>query len=580
VRQTRPASVGDLLVNIGNVLMDRDHNVASQRFLDAEHEFAMHQRPVDVERARHSRAVMTRRLGDPTGALSMLLEVRKNYEKWGLKTKVAEADFNIAVAMRDLEDDGALERALSAFDVLDRNRHELATAADRVGTRRVTYKHLLDLNVELALRAGDVDLVAALTERARTQTMLAPERVDGSEQLAPPVPVRARPDATVVPGDGPARTLTEIAESLGGDGSVWLTWTAYRDRLLRVVVTPTATHVSEIPFPTELLGVLDDATSVQPRDSRAGDAGGPAEMRRAQYRIATGPILNDPALASKLRESLPPSFTAEREGGGGDAGSGTLFERLAEALIPDVAWAAPSLVLAPPSYLGHVPWSALEHGQLWCEETTITLGPPVSTIRDVTFSTAGNGTTVWIADSAEDLVYCRGSLEGWEPIAGAAATASAVLEALTSADRVIVRGHIRPGTPERPRTAAIRLADGELTAADLQAALGNRMPAEWLLLGCDAAGASTGDEWSGLPIGLGSAGAQRVIVTQWPIVDCAGQEALDLELINTVDTHGLSEGLRRWQRSCAKRWRETRSPQVAPHRWAGHCLVGLVTGRL
>jgi tetratricopeptide (TPR) repeat protein len=578
VRQTRPASVGDLLVNIGNVLMDRDYHLASERFLDAEHEFAMYQRPVDVERARHSRAVMIRRLGDPVGALAMLREVRKNYESWGLTTKVAEADFNIAVAMRDLDEDSALDRALAAFDVLDRNRHELATAADRVGTRRVTYKHLLDLTLELALRAGDVDLVAALAERARTQTMLAPGRVDGSEQLAPPAPVRARPDAAAVPGDGIARTLSEITESIGGDGSAWLTWATYRDRLLRVVVTATATHVSEIPFPTELLTVLDDATSIQLRDSRAG-VGGPAEMRRAQYRIATGPILNDPVLASKLRASLPPSFTAEPENGRPDAEVGTLFECLADALIPEAAWAAPSLVLAPPSYLGHVPWAALERDHLWCERTDLTLVPPVSTMRDVALAPFGDGPTAWIADSAEDLVYCRGVLEGWQPVVGAAATTHAVLGALTSADRVIVRGHIRPGTPERPRTAAIRLADGELTADDLEAALGSRMPREWVLLGCDAAGASTGDEWSGLPIGLGSAGAEQVIVTQWPIVDCAEQEALDLELIDTVDTHGLSEGLRRWQRSCARRWKQTRSPEVAPHRWAGHCLVNLVTGR-
>jgi tetratricopeptide (TPR) repeat protein len=577
-RQTRPSGVGDVLVNIGNILMDRDPAAAAERFRDAEAEYEHFRRPVDVERARHSRAVIIRRQGDPASALEMLTQVRNRYAEWGLTTKVAEADFNIAVAMRDLGLEEATSRAMASYEVLDRNRHALATAADRLGTRTITYRYLLDLNIELALRDGDNDLVAALAERARTQTMLASNRVEGSEQLAAPASVASRTGATVVAGDGETRTLTHIAETVGGPGSVWLTWTRYRDRLLRVVVTPAMTRIDQVPFPTELLTELDDATSLYPAGTAVQDDAGPAARRRAEYRIATGPILDDSQLAAALRASMPRSFAEPWTPQRHDAGAESLFESLAGVLIPDIAWASSAVVIAPPSYLGHVPWAALKKDFVWSERSNLTLVPPVSTMREEALQQS-HTVTAWVADTTGDLVYCRRTLDGFDPLVGASATVAAVLARLSAANRVIIRAHIRPGTADMPRTAAIRLADGEMSTEDLDAALNSHVPPEWIILGCDASGTATGDEWSGLPVGLGSAGAQQLIVTQWPIVDCPQQETLDLELIGHVDRLGLEPGFRRWQRACASRWAETGSADLAPHRWAGHALVTLVTGR-
>lgn len=111
----------------------------------------------------------------------------------------------------------------------------------------------------------------------------------------------------------------------------------------------------------------------------------------------------------------------------------------------------------------------------------------------------------------------------------------------------------------------------ELTARDLLSA-DVRCSSDVVVLGCDASGAATGAEWSGLPIGFGRAGAQRVLVTQWPVIDDPTQEALDLSLVDSVARHGVADGLWGWQRTQAALWR--RDPQTAPpYRWASPVMV-------
>ncbi|MFT4215804.1 MAG: CHAT domain-containing protein [Micropruina sp.] len=573
LRRSRPDRVPELLVNLGNIAAEQNLDRAAGYFADAEEVFRAQGRLLDVERARHSRAVIRRRSGDAAGAVPVLRAVHATYLRWDLSVKAAEAEFNLAIALRDLGDPEAAVHALSAFEVLDRHRHQLGTASDRSGLTRVTYRHLLDLTLDTAI--ADPDTVAALAERARTQTSAAEHGVPGSDQLSVPSPVRARPEAPVIGGNGPIRTLSALARGLAGSRAVWLTWVRHRGQLLSVVVRDDDTDVTTLPYPEELLTALNAAVGLTDASGDGSPGGDGTGLRSALYRMATGPLLADADLADRLRRSMRPSTIVPWASGPNGEGANLLRE-LGDLLISDLAWSAPDAVIAPPTFLGEIPWAALERdGTHWIEHSRLVLAPPVSTIRTDPTTEGGTG-RAWVADASGDLRYCRRVLREFPHLCGSDATAAAVIEALRGTARAVVRTHVRSGSPARPREAALLLADGPLTADDLREALG-RVPPEWVILGCDAAGAGVGDEWAGLPIGLGAAGAERVVVTGWPIVDSPEQETLDLALAASIEQHGIREGLYAWQRDCARRWRETRDRSVSPHRWAGHSLVVTVT---
>jgi hypothetical protein len=575
VRRSRPAGVPDLLTNIGNLFMDKNPELAIESFRAAEKAYRKLRNVVRVQRSRHSQAVALRRLGQPLRAWKMLRRIRANYGRWGLTVKAAESDFNIAVALRDLGHPAALDTALQSFAVLDRHRHELATAEDRSGSSKITYPWLIELVLELAIKGDEFDLVAAIAERARTQTVTSSSGEGLEEQLAPPPPVRARTQSLLIEGNGEGVTLHEVAAGIAGEGSVWLSWVRYRDTLLRIVVTADSTEVSSVPFPTELLRDLHDACASSTSSGRDSTSAVGVD-RPALFRIASGPLLADPRLADVLRKSMPPSLAVPWAGRSESSG-GDLLGQLAKVLIPLSAWNAESVVLAPPTFLGQVPWAALRRDRAWIASSRIAICPPVAALHRPSSPADGTGGKAWIADSLGDLRYCRASTVGWDVATGPEATTQRVVEMLSKADIAVVRGHVRPGSATQPSLTALRLADQDLTSVALRHHLAGATPRKWLILGCDAAGAGTGDEWAGLPIGLAQAGADELIVTEWPIVDSPEQESLDLALVALVEVHGLWQGLTLWQRENTLRWEDTNDPAWAPHRWAGHVFVATAT---
>lgn len=573
LRRSRPERVPELLVNLGNIAAEQHQLERSAAyFADARRIFVDQDRPLDELRTRHSLAVIRRRSGDAAGALQDLRAVHANYLRRELAVKAAEAEFNLAVALRDLGDLRAGSHAVHAFEVLDRHRHQLGSAADRSGLIRVTYRHLLDLVLETA--SGDPDTIAALAERARTQTAAEKSDAPGTQQLSAPSPVAARPGAPAIRGQGRVRVLSELATELAGSGAIWLTWVRRREQLLCVLVGPESSKVTTHPYPQALLAALEASTCLESASSEPQQDSRNGGERAALFRIATGPLLADRQLADRLRRSMRPGAAAWAPGPNGEGAD--LLRELGMLLIPEAAWGAQCVVIAPPPFLGGVPWAALQRdGAHWVEHSRLVLAPPVSTIRTGTVAHIP-GRRSWIADATGDLRYCRKALSGFAVVDGRKATAAAVVDALRGSGRAVVRTHVRPGSPANPGDAALLLADGPLTAGALHEAIG-RVPPEWVILGCDAAGAGVGDEWAGLPIGLGAAGAERVVVTGWPIVDAPEQEALDLALVTSIERYGIRDGLYRWQRDCARRWRETGDRSVSPHRWAGHGLVISVT---
>lgn len=573
VRRVRPDRVPELLMNLGNIAVQRrEFDLAERHFANAGRLFKSSGREVDFWRAQHASAVLLRLTGRPRAALRRLREVLARARGLGNEVKSAEVEFNLALVLRDLGSPDAGPVSLRAFEVLDAHRHDAPSAADRAGILTVTYPHVLDLALELA--RDDPDLVAALAERARTQTAYV-RSTAVQERLAAPVPVRARAGRAQVGGAGTEQILSELAEGLGGPGASWLTWVRHKEELLRIHVTPSRSQVTAVPFPDNLLAELHDATALIGRD---GPSPGPSPQRAALYRIATGPLLADPGLAERLGRGLLPSARIPWRGA---RSSVEFLTALGAVLIPEDAWAASAVVLAPPIELGSVPWAALlRDGRHWVERADLTLAPPASVIGSAPVSESTSGRQVWVADTLGDLRYCRRTRPRWEVLASddaAGVTRAALLSVLESALRVVVRAHVAAGSAREPSTAALVTADGGLSAAELRKEL-RVGPPEWVILGCDAAGAATGSEWAGLPIGLAAAGAERLIVTQWPILDDPAQEDLDLELVAQVEGLGLRHGLMAWQRQCARSWLDTADARVAPHRWAGHTLVVTVTG--
>ncbi len=381
----------------------------------------------------------------------------------------------------------------------------------------------------------------------------------------------------------------------------------------------------------------DDISSAMAQaGNSSGDVadGGPAEVaasdavndamqaatRAALYRAATGPLLADPTLADRLRPTLDPRQTAEWQGR--VSSRETFLDELATALLPpalhldswvDDSTGSPSsehglgdhvrrLVIAPPVTLGRVPWAALPiRESTLIEVADILLAPPLGTLshRKVRSDTRATGRdhsgsapdrdpdskTLWLFDARGDLSHCRAIPDqsgiclshDTEP----SATSDAVLDALgdSRVDTLVIRGHVRAGSPADPLSTAILLSsDSELSARDLLTAKVTA-PSRCIVLGCDAAGAATGSEWAGLPLALGFAGADVLVMTLWPVVDDSIQEELDIALLLKALANPAA-GLLSWQRDQARRWREREEGAVQPYRWANISLIAVSGARV
>jgi hypothetical protein len=149
--------------------------------------------------------------------------------------------------------------------------------------------------LDTAIKENQNDVVAAVAERARTQTAMSVPSAEGTRQLLPPVPVAARREGRTVAGIGPTCVLRDLVENVAGCDGVWLTWAKHRDRLVRIVVTRSETFVTEVPYPADQLADLDDAVAFP-----AESFGSFAAYRSNMFRVVTGPLLHDVETAQAL----------------------------------------------------------------------------------------------------------------------------------------------------------------------------------------------------------------------------------------------------------------------------------------
>ncbi len=582
LEQASPTDLPELLMNVGNVEASQSSTESAYKtFTSCRRRFRSAGRRIDVARADLSRAVMLRRLGRIHHALRVAQGARRIFEEGGRDQLIAHADNNLALILDALgRPDEAIDAIMRALSELDRHRHRLPTAHDRLTVGTVTYPNLFNLAFRLTNRQPD--LQASLIERARIQP--SPDSADPTANtLAPPPPVAARPYTTVVPGHGSVRYLHN--PSGGTNPTHRLSWAFTDDWLLRCHLTAEQTHVDRVPVDAGLLHELELALARPTPDDLEHAMDLPTAQRVALFRAATGPLLDDPALADRIaptllhgdRQRISALERCSAEALLGGLGRLLLPPTIRHVLAQEIN---PTIVVAPPPQLGRVPWASLiVNDQCLVQTAAIQADLPValrSHDKDRPEAQPG-GDAVWVGDPTGDLRFCRRTpVDHWHVLTSTSeppATRDAVLASLrTNPDVFVYRGHITPGPATDPAAAHLVLANSTMLRAD---DLGeqHRGPAVCFLLGCDSSGGTSGMEWTGVATGFIWAGARDVVTTQWEVIDRPAQDTLDADLIRSCLRHGVTDGLGRWQRTHADAWQKQSASAAGPYSWANPIVV-------
>ena len=606
--QRLPAEAAiQLTGNLANIAMKTDLDAAERLWRRARDRSRAEQRPVDEARAELSLAAVMRRRGQLQAALNKTQAAGERLRQLGAWQPAAHADVNAALllgllAEREPREAHELRRratrhVVRAVERLDRLRHDLPSAAARRALLRGRYPQLFVAALEAALKAEEIDLAAALVERARIQPVLASQRPDASGFVEPPA-LATRPGAPAVAGQPPVIMLSSLAERLAGERARWLSWWHQDADLIRVDASPEQTRIETTPFPADARDQLDRALArIDPSDTDGADGDEAVASRLALRRAAAGPLIADPALAQRLERTLRRSNRTHSPDTAGldellwPLANATLGERLlGEVMRCDHEHPA-RLVLAPPRRLADVPWALLPLRASDRDEPVgavprlidvaeIIVGLPAALAAGIGAS-PGGGELVGILDPLGDLPSA-GSLELDGTRLGHAyptpATRANVRVALErDVGMLIVCAHIRPGVVDDPSAAALLLADGcggidEFTVMDVAR---SGAPPTCVILGCDGSGGTVGDEWTGLATGLLWAGATWIVTSIWPTLEDRHSARLDAELIAAVRSLGPRHGLWSWQRQQLARWRaRPHDPSTAPYRWAGMIACG------
>ncbi len=597
-----PNEKGQLARNLGNIVLRAgDSDRAERLYVLARAQYELLERPADVASIDSNRAVLARRQGDLGRAHQLLLAAREMVEPMQRWQQLGQLDHNLALVLTELAERGgddaarwrveASTRATDAVSALDRFRHDLPTARDRIALERSVYPGLFPVAIETALAVDRVTTVVGLVERARVQPVLP--ATPGELAFLEPRPIAARPGDPPVGGSGPPVYLAEEAERLAGPGARWIGWWADDTDLVQVVSGQSDVRV-EIRSLGDALTRLAQALPIPTDAERERCQNNALADRLALWRAARGPLVADPQLAGQIAVVIPPTLL---ESAVDDFDDATLLWPLSRLLLGDVlldevAAVGPRrpLVLAPPPLLGRIPWAALPVTDpdlgpplRLVEVADLVIALPASLSAAVTGYGPDAGGVLLVADPRGDLPHARRLRvadverlgEGYPP-----ASREAIVAAAARCGMLVLAGHVRPGEPADPAASAILLRPGPgeepvtavITVADLAALA---VPGTCILLGCDGAGAATGNEWTGIATGLIWAGARTVVTTTWPVIDDRITTHADEDLIGMIRRDGPHEGLWAWQRSHAAASRgDLRSPAHAVYRWAGTVVLG------
>jgi tetratricopeptide (TPR) repeat protein len=414
-----------------------------------------------------------------------------------------------AEALLRLADDrrpGALLAVASGLRVLDEHRAGLGAADLRAHTGRHRVA-LAELGLRIAVAGGRPGQILTWAEHGRASHLLLPPVQPPDDDLLAADLAELR--ATVREPEDPGRRRRQVTLEH-----------RIRDRARRRPGTPGAPgRPVDVP---RLAAALGDAALVEYVEMD----GAYSALTVIDGRPAWQPL--GPVTAIRdLVDRLPFALRRLAAGRGGSPGAARLLDDAAGRL--EAALLAPflsrigdrPLVVVPTGRLQAIPWPVLPS----CAGRPVTVAPSATTWHAAGQPALdGPHRTVVVAGpglpGAEQEAEAVAALHGTAALTGPAATVDGVLGALTGAAVAHLATHGRVH-PDHPLFSALTLADGPLTAYDLERL--RPAPALVVLAGCDTGRHTVraGDELLGLAATLLACGTRQIVASMVPVPDAA-----------------------------------------------------------
>jgi hypothetical protein len=575
------------------------------------------------------RATFAVRLGEVDEQLPEVLGLDSGVAEWMFRTgRPLDAVRALRLEAQSHEQLGAFEEALrswmAALSLLEAVRYRMRTQADRV-TWSVQLGQVLNAGLAAAYQRHDWGLIAELIETARLQGLpnnapttailaVAPQtgRVPAQEpnsivdaarlaagasagllpvSPAPFIRVRGRSTLESVslhaePNQPAALNVEQIAAAAAGTGAWWWgTWST-STFLYWSLIPPVGDvfagrlKLGDGACTTKLLTMMTEALPVQLVDENDDQI--VERMQRSP--LGAGSAADEAAFAVALGALLPGPLAAE------------LRTRSATDRLP--------LAIAPALALANVPWPLVgipATPNLRLIDRASPVIAPSAAMVDYISHRPNFGdqqpapVRLAVVDPSGDL----GQLETIGPLLPAGTRImtrsgapgptlqdlSRELQTLPARSTVFFACHTenRGDTPSSGGLRLHNLADAQQQVLTSEALLKEPhrfpMPCQALVMACDSGdvGGTTGGEWLTLGPALLWAGADRTVVTSYPVYE---DPLVDEELLRRLAIgYPLKDALHEVQRSLLNQWRSSdkrSDPKQAPPPilWAAHVALG------
>lgn len=468
----------------------------------------------------------------------------------------------------------AYRARLDLVGIMNTVRHELRTREDRLAWW-ATFRDQLDDAIHRSFKGKDWATLAELIEYGRLQSESSQSAM---YSLRKPLFVRVSGRSVLQDGfwekagePAPAYDLEDAAAVVGGPTAWWWSTWETRAHMYWALVRPGEPAMGGRVAMDELappLARLRDAVPVEL-------PGEPAELRArrlADSALLHGSIAREREISRDLANLLPTPVK--------------LAILNAPAPVP--------LAIAPDVAFAHVPWAAVildGQDKRFVELAQITIAPPVAALAEIVarpqdFGDGGDSIRLAVLDPGGDLPGAAALISELPEASKVLAAvnrpaATQVEEALVALPRDatwLFAGHTASIPPDG-RAGLSLLAKARYEPA--YTISGDSLPAlprAVVLLACDSGDLSNAaaGEWSTLGPAMLRAGADRVLVTAFPIRDAS---SVDREIIAKVAQFPLGQALRQAQLNQLQIWRDTRGRHSPPADWGGHMLIGATDGK-
>ena len=466
--------------------------------------------PAAAVEARLLAAELAYERGDATFAHAQLLTAANGRQRGPASTRALAWQAESELRIRDGRPVAALRALTSGVRVLDEYRAGLGSSELRAHAvqQRVT---LAARGLAVAIDSGRLDRILTWAEHGRASLLLLPPLLPSDDEAlgAALADLRSAEAAVAETRSAGGNVAAALRRQISAERRV-----RDRSRRLRGSTGPAMTRPVTLP-------ALIDRVGEQVVVEYVEHAGWLYALVVARSG-ATWSRLAETATVKELTARLPFAL-ARLAGRRGDTG------RL-RALVRDAASRLDGLLLAPLTAIGDGPLVVVPTGCLqalpWallpsCVGRAVTVAPSATSWISAAWSgprpravaIAGPGLPGAVEEAA-----AVAALYGITPIAGPGATVRVASAALAGAEVAHLATHGRVH-PEHPLLSALTLADGPLTAYDLERL--DPVPRLVVLAGCDTGRPTVraGDELLGLSASLIARGTVQVIASVVPVPD-------------------------------------------------------------